>query len=227
MSAFQLKLIALAAMLLDHIAAVFPEYFPFEFRAIGRLAWPIFAYLAAAGFRHSKAPENFLLRLLTFAIISEIPYDLAFSPSINFVANSNIFYTLFLGGAAIFLYKKYSDKFSQTTAYVVAIFPTALLAEILTADYGGPGVLFVFAMYAIQPKIPRLIAMGVFGLSRFLPLVAARFSGVPREYWIMLPAVLATVPLIAAYNGKRGINAKWLFYAAYPAHLAVLAAFSK
>ena len=64
MTAFQLKLIALAAMFLDHTAAVFPEYLPIEFRAVGRLAWPIFAYLAAEGFRHTKAPEKFMLRLL-------------------------------------------------------------------------------------------------------------------------------------------------------------------
>jgi hypothetical protein len=84
MTAFKLKLIALVAMFLDHAAVVFPEHIPLEFRAIGRLAFPIFAYLLAEGFRYTKAPEKFLLRLFAFAIISEFPFDLATSGTINF-----------------------------------------------------------------------------------------------------------------------------------------------
>ena len=64
MTAFTLKIIALLAMLIDNMAVVFPDYFPFWFRCIGRLAWPIFAYLIAEGFRNTKAPDKFLLRLI-------------------------------------------------------------------------------------------------------------------------------------------------------------------
>ena len=68
MTAFALKTIALIAMLTDHLTIVFPGTFPFWFRGIGRLAWPIFAFFLAEGFRHTKAPGKFLMRLFVFAI---------------------------------------------------------------------------------------------------------------------------------------------------------------
>ena len=109
MTAFTLKIIALFAMLIDHIAVAFPDTFPLWFRAVGRLAWPIFAYFLAEGFRHTKAREKFLMRLLAFAVISEIPYDLVMGNAVNFAANTNIFYTLFLGGMAICLYERLKE----------------------------------------------------------------------------------------------------------------------
>jgi hypothetical protein len=226
MTAFTLKIIALTAVLFDHLWVVFPDVFPFWFRGIGRLAWPIFAFLLAEGFRHTKAPEKFLMRLLAFALISEIPYDLVFGNEINFFANTNIFYTLFLGGTAICLYERMKEKRNwQTMAVIAGVLPAVILAQILTTDYGSMGVLFIFAMYAIKPKTTRLIAFGAFALSQFLPLVAAYFLGIeiPSKYLLIIPFTLAVIPLIAMYNGKRGKQAKWLFYFAYPAHLAVLA----
>ena len=226
MTAFVLKVIALASMLLDHLAVVFPDIFPFWFRGIGRLAWPIFAFLLAEGFRHTKSREKFVMRLLAFALISEIPYDIAMGNNISFIANTNIFYTLFLGGMAICLYERIKEKYEWKTAAVIgAVFPTAVFAELLTADYGGIGVLFIFAVYAIKHQWLRMAAVGAFTLSQFIPLVPAHFLGIDirLEYWLMIPFALAAVPLIAMYNGKRGIQAKWLFYWFYPVHLTVLA----
>jgi len=225
MTAFTLKIIAIVSMLIDHIAVVFPDTFPFWFRGIGRLAWPIFAYLLADSFRHTKSLDKFLMRLFIFALISEIPYDIAMGNSINFAANTNIFYTLFLGGTAILLYERFKVKYGwQTSAIIGALFPAAVLAEILTADYGGMGVLFIFTIYAIKHRPLRLAAMGGFALFQFLPLIPAHILGIDIrfEYLLAIPFALATVPLVAMYNGKRGIQAKWLFYLIYPTHLVVL-----
>jgi len=232
MTAFTLKIIALVSMVIDHLAMAFPAYFPIVLRAVGRLAWPIFAFLVAEGFRHTKSQEKFLMRLFMFALISEIPYDLVMGNEINFIANTNIFYTLFLGGFAIFLFEKLKTRYTmQTMAVIGAIFPAVLLAEFLTVDFGSMGVLFVFAMYVIQPKKIRLAAMSGFALAQFIPLAMAVSLGfeIRPAYLLMIPFALATVPLVAFYNGKRGLNAKWtkwLFYCAYPAHLAVLAVIS-
>ena len=229
MTAFTLKIIALSAMFADHLYIAFPDVFPFWFRGVGRLAFPIFVFLLAEGFRHTKSPEKFLLRLLAFAIISEIPYDMVMSNEINFIANTNIFYTLFLGGMAICLCERLKERRNwQTMAFIAAILPTAILAEILSADYGGLGVLFIFAMYAIRPKTPRLIAFGIFALSQFIALIYVYSMGIkiPPRYVLMLVFALSTIPLVFLYNGERGKKAKWLFYWAYPAHLAVLAVIS-
>jgi len=226
MTAFNLKIIALSAMLIDHIGVAFPEAAPFWFRAVGRLAFPIFAYLLAEGFRHTRSKEKLLMRLLVFAAISEIPFDLVMGNPINFAANTNIFYTLFLGGVAIWLYERLKTRHGwQTLAVLVAILPTVMTAERLSVDFGSMGVLFIFAMHIVVLKVPRLIVIGAFALSQFIPLVMAYSLGIEIrwEYLLMIPFALATVPLIALYNGERGKQMKWLFYVAYPAHLAVLA----
>ncbi|MCL2501409.1 MAG: conjugal transfer protein TraX [Defluviitaleaceae bacterium] len=226
MTAFILKIIALASMLIDHVAVTFPLYIPLTFRAVGRLAWPIFAFFVAEGFRHTKSQEKFLMRLIAFAVISEIPYDLVMGNGINFLANTNIFYTLSIGGLAVYFFEKMKLRYSyQVMAVLGALFPTVLLAEFLTVEYGSMGVLFIFSMYAIKPKPLRLAALGGFALAQFLPLVMARPLGVviPPEVFLMIACTSITVPLIALYNGKRGVNAKWLFYCAYPVHLSLLA----
>jgi hypothetical protein len=148
------------------------------------------------------------------------------SNGINFFADTNIFYTLFLGGMAICLLERMKEKHGwQTMAVIAAILPTAILAEILTVDYGGMGVLFVFAMYAITSNTPRLMAFGMFALAQFIPLVWVHSMGVkiPPKYIMLMVFAISSIPLIFLYNGERGIKAKWLFYWAYPAHLAVLA----
>jgi hypothetical protein len=249
MTAFTLKIIALAAMIIDHAAIVFPHHIPLEFRAVGRLAWPIFAYLLAEGFRHTKDPRKFMVRLGVLALISQIPYSLAITWAgrhdyipwteaisfASFINNTNIFYTLFLGGAAIMLFRRLEAKGYRTLAYIGAILPAALLAELLTADYGGMGVLFIFVMYVIAEKRKRLAAMAVLGLSQFFPLVMLYLAGNMGAFQIsitqrgaaaivlMITFTLFSVVLTAFYNGKRGRDMKWLFYAAYPVHLAVLA----
>ena len=167
MTAFVLKIIAVAAMLADHLWVVFPDTFPFWFRGVGRLAYPIFIYLLAEGFRHTKSKEKFLLRLLAFAVISEIPYDMALRNEINFFANTNIFYTLFLGGMAICLYERFRERRGwQSMAVIAGLLPTVILATILSTDYGSMGVLFIFAMYIIRPHKLRLITFGGFALSQ-------------------------------------------------------------
>jgi hypothetical protein len=80
-------------------------------------------------------------------------------------------------------------------------------------------------MYVIQAKIPRLLVIYSFALIQLIPLVTACLTGVyiRYEYLLMIPFLLAAAPLVALYNENRGANLKWLFYAAYPAHLAILA----
>jgi len=129
MSAFILKIIALTTMLIDHVGAVSAGHIPFYFRIIGRLAFPIFVYLIAEGFRHTRNPKKFLLRLFIFAIISEPFFDWSvgrwrnylagYSPwTVDFIRNTNIFYTLFLGGLAIVVFQHlYEMLYSRLTLW--------------------------------------------------------------------------------------------------------------
>ena len=88
-----LKIVALICMLIDHAGAtLFPQCD--ILRSIGRVSFPLYAFLLAQGCKHTHSMERYLLGLGIFALISEIPYDLAFGNSINFLDQTNIFYTL-------------------------------------------------------------------------------------------------------------------------------------
>lgn len=231
MSVFALKTIALAAMLIDHMGAAIPEFFGFPltglniFRVIGRVAFPIFVYLIAEGFRHTNSPARYLARLGIFALLSEIPFDLAFNARIDFLDDTSVFYTLFFGGAAIAIYQKFRESNPVAAFFPVLIFMP--LAEILTADYGSYGVLFIFLMYIINPLKPRLLFMAALCVWQhnfiFEYIWYGQFERITTLHWLLFPATLIPVALVAFYNGKRGTNAKWFFYAAYPVHLLMLA----
>ena len=245
MTSFILKIIALTTMIIDHTGAMFPHYFGFEFRVIGRVAFPIFVFLLAEGFRHTRSPQKFLVRLGVFAIISEPFFDLALRTdlravehinlqflmgNINFFANTNIFYTLFLGGVAIcgfnYVIKWKESRNLETIAAGGLIVAALFFAEILTTDYASYGVAFILIMYVITNKKIRLAVMAVMCVSHHNWILEFIFLGQADRldilHIMMIPATLVPVILAAFYNGKRGPNIKMFFYAAYPAHLAVL-----
>jgi len=233
MNALTLKIIALTAMIIDHMGATFPETFGPGFRVVGRLAFPIYVFLIAEGFFHTKNSAKFLLRLFLFAVISEPFFDMALKgvgfADVNFFAGTNIFYTLFLGGAAIVAYQ-YLRKVGFAIVAIVSILLCMGLAQMLSSDYGAYGVLFIFVMYWLRHY--KLAAFALLCLWPYVELMRAAyefgFAIAPIQYWLMIPATLLTVVPVALYNGRRGPGGpfvKWFFYAAYPVHLAVLAGF--
>ena len=115
LTAFHLKVIALVIMVIDHTAAalaIIPMSLNTFLRRIGRIAFPIYAFLVAEGCRHTRSREKYLLRLGVFALISEIPFDLAFDsnwrtgvPGIDFLNFTNVFYTMFFAVACIHIWE--------------------------------------------------------------------------------------------------------------------------
>ena len=156
MTAFVLKILASAFMLIDHIGAVFPM--PVFFRYIGRMAFPIYLYLIAEGCTYSKNINKYAQRLGLFAIISEIPFDLALRQpngiyrglplKINFASNTNVFYTLFLGVFAVIIYKKILEKASQLPALLPLILLSGLffVRGTINSDLKMLGILLIYTI---------------------------------------------------------------------------------
>jgi len=227
MNNLTLKIIAVVTMLVDHAGSVLlTHYIGTEYvhiylmtRWVGRIAFPIFAYLIAQGCVHTRSMPKYMLRLGALALISEFFFDMALvgSDSVNFLANTNIFYTLFLAVFAIWLYQKSGKKWWGW----LLVLPSMGLAEFLTTDYGGFGVLFIFAIYTLGrgEKLwsAVIVALGMgFLYLRNVQIEAFLFASVASL-------------CVLTYNGKPGPKYPALqygFYAFYPAHLAVLMALS-
>lgn len=106
---FDLKLLAVIFMVIDHVGLFFfSEHL--AFRLIGRLSFPIFAWLIVNGIEYSHNRRNYFLRLFAFALMSQFPYLLAFGAAIPGFSGLNIFFTLCLGFLAVQVYRVTEEK---------------------------------------------------------------------------------------------------------------------
>lgn len=200
---FVLKSIAMIAMLIDHMGAVlFPQYL--GMRMIGRIAFPIYCFLLVEGAIHTSNIRKYELRLFLFALVSELPFDLAFQGTIDF-NHQNVFFTLLLGVIGIDLAQRWRKKLNTILIFIVLV----IVAEFLRTDYGGSGIVFIFFYYLLYQK--KVIKQLAFVLENYL----LYGSGV------QIYASFAVLPMLL-YNGKKGPSLKYVFYVFYPAHLLIL-----
>lgn len=176
-------------------------------RFIGRMAFPIFCFLLVEGFMRTGNAKKYGLRLGVFALISEIPFDLALSSAVFEWTYQNVFFTLLIGFVTMmvldYIERTQWQLFAKALLSGTILLAGACLAEVLGTDYGARGVLAILALY-------------LFRRSRSWQLVA----GCAAFLWEM-PALIGFIP-IAFYNGKRGMKLKYFFYAFYPVHLVIL-----
>lgn len=202
-----LKWIAVLTMVIDHVGAIlFPDQI--WMRVIGRVAFPVYAYCLAEGFRYTSDYRRYLGRLALFAILSEIPFDLAFYGVPFSFAHQNVFFTLTLGLILLWVLERCREQLLLCAgAFAVLCF----LAQALHMDYGAGGLLMVFAFYLARQGTSPWIGWGIFV---FINL----FGYAGGVQWA---AILALLP-IGLYSGKAGKRKQRFFYWIYPLHLLLL-----
>jgi len=230
-----LKWIAILTMLIDHIGVALLEvgllpqiadavlagnsfdyvisdyHFWYRFddvlRAIGRLSFPIFCFLLVEGFLHTKNVKKYALRLGLFALISEIPFDLAFNESFLEASYQNVFFTLFLGLLMLIGLKYFEETLPLRFSWlrIIVALTAILFAVFLRTDYDAFGIMLIFLLYEFRhSKKLRCIAGAILML----------FNSTTGCIAFLL---------IWFYNGERGKQLpKYFFYAFYPVHLIVL-----
>lgn len=211
-----LKIIAVLSMLVDHtykillpakflpVAVMGHTFYLSKLAEIfGRLAFPIFCFLIIEGFIHTHSRIKYALNLFVFALISEIPWNLAFSDKLIDFGSRNVFFTLLLGYLVLCVLDYFRDK-----PFIALLLCAAILAAVflLRADYRVKGIVFILFLYALREhEVGRIFS-----------------SFLLSSYWFVM---LAFIP-ITLYNGKRGFIRgkvmKYFFYAFYPVHLTVL-----
>ena len=184
-----LKWVAIAAMLIDHTAAVLGGWLPplcsGLMRDVGRMAFPIFAYGIAQGCVYTHSARRYLGRLLLFAVLSELPYRLALRAGSLAFGLFNVFFTLLAGAACCQIIKFCRSKGRRWAwAAVAPVAAIVLLCEILGTDYGGFGVLCILLPYLFwESKPARIIALG--SVVAFLYVVVSHFQGFSYPLWWM------------------------------------------
>lgn len=208
-------------MVIDHIGlAFFPN--ALIFRAIGRLAFPLFAWLIANGAYHTNNINKYLKRLFIFALISQIPYTL-FLRSLGISEFAlNIFFTLFVGLLLIAVYKSTKNKIYIALSMLVLL----TLSQLLQLDYQIVGVLSIFYFYIFFNHFPKmLISQAIFfiGLNSLIYYSQAlETQGIP-DLLLVQPVTLLSLIFIKQYNGQKGISSlKYFFYWFYPVHLLII-----
>ena len=215
-----LKLIAVVTMLIDHMATFVWRVEPAMWeplvtlgghqvtpylllRMVGRLAFPIFAFLIVEGYRHTHDRWRYGRNLLVFALLSEIPWNLVHTGTWHY-SQQNVFFTLFLGYAGICVVESLRQDWRRQTLALLGLLAASI---VLRADYGCNGFGFILLVYMLRRN-------------RLLQAVIG--SCMLGGRWI---AGLAFIP-INMYNGRRGFVKgrvwKYAFYAFYPVHLAVI-----
>lgn len=205
---------------------------------IGRIAFPLFAFMIAEGAAKTRSMPKYIGRLVLFAVISEPFFYYAFSvmpPTLSDFLHdlsrlrlANVFFTLALGLTAIFIYQLLERK--QSKKLLLLYIPVCLIflfiAEYVHCDYGMSGIfLIVFLFLAkTQPQKAIVIAVWSFGLYVFGQAFGLGFSRTNVSIFDIADCIFAALSyvFIRLYNGERGRPLKWCFYIYYPAHLLLL-----
>ena len=223
-SSLDLKLIAFLSMVIDHTAASLPFFAAPErtwlytlMRGIGRLAFPLFAFLLAVGATRTRDMKKYLLRLGFFALLCEVPFDMMAFGTYWYPSHQNIFFTLFFALLAIDLYRKAQARWEGQLLQLLG--PLAVIAAVaaghfLRFDYGADGVILIFGLYMWRTDMKQ-VKMYPFYL---MLLMGAIWWGDPLQ----LLALLAFFPMLY-YNGKLGKKIpRYLFYWGYLIHVLIL-----
>lgn len=229
-----LKWIAIVAMTLDHIAWVFVDtntFFGQFLHFIGRLTAPIMCFFLVNGFYLSKNRQNYALRLLIFAIISQIPFTMLTYPLVQIIAEPllvfkkfNILFNLLLSLLALWVWHGSYSKFFKV------IITGCFLFVSLVLDWQAYIPIFVLILAYFHPhKNKQLLAYSLVSMFLLLLTEVGLFGGMPVLVMSWFPLGILLVPFIwYYYNGVKGysIGGRYFFYVYYPLHMLILALIS-
>ena len=163
MTIFVIKIIACITMVFDHIKYAIPITENWITVYLGRVAFPLFAFLITEGYMHTSNLKKYIERLIVFGLISQIPFML-FRTLVGEWKMLNIMFTLLLGLLAITAYDKISKKYISIPICIVLI----ILGELLKVDYGWFGVALVLILYVFKKQKYILTFSYIFLLISFL-----------------------------------------------------------
>lgn len=248
-NAQQLKLLAMIFMLIDHIGVTLNTIYRYEvagiemvnfmsdayesFRILGRLAFPIFAFLIAEGCAYTRDLKAYRNRLFFFGLLSQLPYQAVTNLTVGHFnlwhySGGNVLLTFTLGVIAVECYQKLLKNPHQRLLWSLAILGTFVIVIFFQTEYDIVGIGLILGIYLLRPKKDTDLDATIMG-SKFLQVIVCGLMTAgyyqlfyPFFSWYTMVATLAVIPL-GLYNGKPGNRrGKLSFYLFYPLHLTVL-----
>lgn len=184
----------------------------------GYLAWPLFAFLTAQGYLYTSNTKNYLLRMLAFAVLSEVPYDLAMSGSWLNWGDQNVLFSLLIGLMGLVVSEELCRRSNSYFPRWAMLVGCTLWALLLKTQFGFLLVPSMFAFFYLEER--ELLRDGaVIGLCAVLLYLTGGLVGL----LFVIPVALALIPL-HWFNDKAPVVSKWVWYSVYLAHLVILAA---
>lgn len=232
LSSAALHILAMLLMLMDHLWATVMVGQNWM-TCVGRLAFPIFAFMCVEAYFHTKNLKKYLLRLLIFALLSEIPFDLMYGGTVFYPYHQNVLWTFLLGLLGIHWMERARASGGRLRYVLTAAAAVVLgfcIGSLSMVDYYGVGVLTVFVFYFFRGRkwwclVGQLAALYWLNVTllggQYYPL---SFLGMELEICEQGLALLALIP-IWLYRGRQGYHSKpfqWFCYAFYPAHMLIL-----
>lgn len=236
LDANMIKIIAIIAMTIDHIAwLLFPGYpcapLPIALHIIGRLTCPIMCYFIAEGYHYTRDVNKYTLRLFIFAIISHFAYIFASMDFVDFKSFIPFYYGNVLNQTSVMwslawglvmLRVAHSEKIKE------AIKPLLIILICLItfpSDWSCIASLCILAFGTNRGNFKKQMLWMVFYVALYSVVY---FFALDKVYGLIQMAVVLSIPVLALYNGQRGKNQavnkvmKWVFYIYYPLHLLVI-----
>lgn len=205
-------------MCVDHMGlALFPAVG--AFRCVGRLSFPLYCFLLTQGFLHTRDVRAYARRLLLLALVSEAPFDLLIFGRLSSGAEQNAVFALLLSLLALHAARTLAASPGRRAVALLAV-ATAMAARV---SYGWLGPALCLGFYAAgSSRAKRALCAAALPLAYSLSLL---LSGVDRGWVLVSLCACASALPILLYNGRRGPRVpalSFLFYAAYPLHIAAL-----
>lgn len=232
----QLKLIAIIAMTVDHIAwAMFDGYpsalLPLIMHIIGRLTCPIMCYFIAEGYHYTRNINKYTFRLFAFAFVSHFAYIFASNDFVDFKSFIPFYYGNFLNQTSVMwslawglVMLRIADSKRIKSIYKVLLVVLICIIT-LPSDWSCIAALCIMAIGTNRGDFRKQMSWMIFYVALYSLVY---FFAIDKAYGILQMGVVLSIPVIAMYNGKREKNPKinkfmkWFFYIFYPLHLFVI-----
>lgn len=229
MSYFTIKIIAIVFMLIDHVGYILMGNMPI-LRLVGRISFPLFAFLLVNGYHHTTDKKKYLIRMFVMALISEVFYDLTFHGQILEIYGQNVFFTLTVGLLSFIVTDKFKEIVSNKITgigqkLIIAVGEVGILGcfmivnRFIRADYGWYGIVVIYFLYLtygakLKNKFMMVVAIA---FANFINIILA--NGVFQAFSIL------SIMFIMFFEEKKVAVPKSVkigCYLFYPAHLFVI-----